>query len=140
MSFRTSDGHEFPTRQRAELYERSLPEQRSLVARGKDDFENAPGGAAWEHDRKTHGPVLESTIKYEGPGRWRVTAKHGDGYTHTSVHPQRARADEVQDHLLDLDQPPAALQTHQRAKATPQGPKESERIRLEDHREDEETP
>lgn len=131
MSYRASDGKVFPSRMRAEKY------QASIAQKGKDDFDNAPGGASWEHDRKQHGPVTESTIKMDGTGRWLVKAKHGDGHVHQSVHPQRARANEVQEHLLDLDNPPAALQTHQRSKAHPQGPKESDRIREEDHREDE---
>jgi len=129
VSFQASDGHAFPTRNRADKY------QQSLVDRGREDFAKAPGGQSWENDRRLHGPVLDSTIRYEGPGRWRVEAKHADGHVHSSVHPQRSRANEVQEHLLDLDQPPAALQTHQRSRAQPQGPKETERIREEDHRE-----
>lgn len=128
MAFKASDGHQFPSRQRAEKY------QSSLGQKGKEDFENAPGGTSWEHDRRMHGPVTEIHQTYDGPGRWKVVAKHGDGYTHESVHPEAFRAHQIQATLLGIDVPPPGIQTQMRAKAHPVGPKENERFRVEDKR------
>ena len=70
----------------------------------------------------------------DGPGRWRLTTKHADGQESTSVHPQVWRAHEVAGKYLNPDGPPGALETHQRARSHPTGPKEDERIAKEDGR------
>ena len=129
MSYKASDGREFGNPAQARLYEKSLAD------RGADDVANAPGGEQYEADVKAHGTVHEAHIKAEGNGRWRLTTTHADGAKSTSVHPQWFRAHELAGKYFDPDGKPAALETHQRARAHPAGPKEEERIAREDGRE-----
>ncbi len=130
MSFKASDGREFGNPAQARLYEKSLAE------RGMDDVKNAPGGEEHEHNVKMHGIVKETTIKFDGPGRWRHTATHADGTKTTSVHPEAYRAHQVQAKYLGVDQAPPAIETHNRSRSHPVGPKEIERIDREDGREE----
>lgn len=129
---KASDGHEFYDPRRARLYERSLMEDKS-----RRDIENAPGGPAHAAAIKEHGPVREVKYAAEGSGRHRLTFTHADGKTSTSVHPEAYRAHSIMASALGIDNPPAAINTHQRAKNAAIGPKENENIRRNDHREEE---
>lgn len=127
MSYKARDGRIFPSVVQGRAYDRSLAE------RGGDDVEAAPGGPQHEHDLKTHGIAKSIKIEYDGPGRWRHTSEHADGYKSTSVHPEAYRAHEVAKNYLGIE-PPPAVQTHARSRAHPVGPKESERLDAEDGR------
>ncbi len=95
-----------------------------------DEKDRAPGGPAWEDDKRHHGFVTEFKITREGNGRHRVDARFNDGYTHTSVHPQAFIAHEIGKTLLGLenDKPPA-VETHSKARVHPVGPREDTRLR-----------
>lgn len=126
MSFAASDGKEFSHPMQREKYEKWLGEKAK-----------APGGLQHEQDSRLHGPATEVTIRREGLGRHVVTAKHVDGYTHQSVHPEAYRAHEVASSLLGIE-PPPAVGTLGRSRAHPTGPKEKERVDREDNRRPEE--
>lgn len=128
MSFKARDGRAFSNAERAWRYDQSLADK------GKRDAANAPGGYEWDHNIREHGPVLKSTIEYDGPGRWKHTAHHADGTKSESVHPEIHRADQVAEHYFGIAEPPPAIRTHQRARSQPTGPKEEERIAHEDQR------
>lgn len=137
MLYKARDGRKFGNVIQGRKYDRSLDEQRvqTQVDRGREDIENAPGGPQHEHDLREHGIALESTVKYDGPGRWKHVAVHSDGYKAESVHPEAYRAHEVQAKYLAIE-PPPAIQTHSKARSYPTGPKEAERIAKEDGRDD----
>lgn len=128
--YTAKDGRSFSNDQRGRLYDRSLADK------GADDAADAPGGYEWDHNIKQHGPVLETRIKFDGPGRWRHIAIHADGARSESVHPERHRAHQVSGNYLEIE-PPPAISTHQRARSQPTGPKEEQRVAREDHRETE---
>lgn len=127
---KASDGHEFYDPRRAHLYEKSLKAEQS-----KKDLINAPGGRAHEAAINEHGPVREVHYVSEGSGRHRLTFKHADGATSTSVHPQAYRAHSIMAQALGIDNPPAAVETHQRSRQYPIGPKENAEIRRHDNQE-----
>ena len=132
------DGKHFPTELQKQKYEASLPpEEKSLADRGQDDFENAPGGEEWEQGAK-HGLVMEHSYKVLGNGQHQISVKHADGYKWTQTHPEAFRAFETLSKAHGLDVPPPAIKTHMRARSQPTGPKEDERLRLEDRREPDE--
>lgn len=110
-----------------------------MQARARDRWleqeDKAPGGPAHEEAARLHGPASRVVIETEGAGRHRVTSTHPDGFTHTSVHPERFRAFETGSSLAGVEAPPAVA-THGRARAHPTGPKEDERQRHEDGREE----
>lgn len=128
-----SDGHLFATMGQMRRYEESLGKlhRNSLadLARAKEDSHKG-------HVNE-HGIATEVTIKREGNGRTRITSKHEDGFKHNSVHPETYRAHDVARDLLGIE-PPPAVQTLGRSRAHPTGPKEDERVRREDGREEEE--
>lgn len=124
--FKAKDGKEFGHPEQARLYDKSL-----------DTKENAPGGPSHLHDLREHGPVKKITIERTGNGRHEVRAVHQDGFRSQSVHPEAFRAHEIARELLGIE-PPPAIQTHSRARSQPTGPKEDERIRQEDGREEDE--
>lgn len=125
MSFQTKDGKVFHSRGAAERYVSSLRD---------DDGKPAPGGRSWEHDTNQHGPAVSSRIEPAGPGRWRLTAKHADGYVHTSVHPETLAAHHAQAVVLGIQGPIPGEQTQDKAKAHPVGPHEANRLAVEDRR------
>ena len=107
----------------------------SLADKGKIDAGNAPADSVVGHV-KQHGLAMDVRIVREGNGRTRVTAKHQDGYVHNSVHPETYRALDIGKELLGIE-PPPAVQTLGKSRAQPTGPKEDERVKREDNREDE---
>ena len=107
----------------------------SLADKGKTDVNKAPGGMQHQDALRHHGLAMEVTIKREGNGRTRITAKHQDGFKHEQVHPETYRAHDMARELLGIE-PPPAVQTLGRSRAQPTGPKEDERVRKEDNRED----
>lgn len=125
---KTSDGKEWYDPRRAALWEKSVQAERSL-----SDLSKAPGGLAHEQAIKEHGPVKSYRYDAEGNGRHRVTLYHSDGASSTSVHPQAYRAHSIAAQALGIDNPPAAVETHQRSKDHPIGPKEDAAIRTHDH-------
>lgn len=129
---KASDGKEFFDPRRVHIYERSL-----MAEKSKQDLISAPGGVQHEAAIKEHGPVREAHYKVEGGGRHRLTFTHADGGTSTSVHPQAYRAHSVMAQALGIDNPPAAVETHQRSKQYPIGHKENQEIRRADHQETE---
>lgn len=130
---KTSDGKEFYDPRRAHLYEKSIQGEKS-----RNDLANAPGGPAHAQAIREHGPVREVHYVVEGSGRHRLTFTHSDGRQSTSVHPQAFRAHSIMASALGIDNPPAAVETHQRARDHSIGPKEEENIRRNDHQEEEE--
>lgn len=100
------------------------------------ESQKAPGGPSHKDSLDQHGFVKDVRIVREGNGRHRVTAIHQDGTKYTSVQPEAYRAHEIARELLGIE-PPPAVATHSRARSHPQGPKEDERIRKEDSREEE---
>lgn len=130
MSYKAKDGRDFGNPMQGRKYDESLTAERS-----KGDIAGAPGGEEHEANLKAHGMVLESNIKIEGPGRFRLSVKHQDGSTSTSVHPQWYTAHDTQAKYFSPDGKPEALETHQRARSHPGGEKEKERIDIEDGRE-----
>ena len=134
MIHKASDGHEFFDPRRAHIYEKSLKAEQS-----KKDLISAPGGAAHEAAINEHGPVREAHYTVEGGGRHRLTFTHADGQTSTSVHPQAYRAHSIMGQALGVDNPPAAVETHQRSRDYPIGKKEESEIRRHDHQEAEES-
>lgn len=128
MAYTAKDGKQFTHPMQGQVHDRWLR-----------DSEKAPGGPTHKDALLQHGPVKKIVIEREGMGRHRVTATHQDGETHTSVHPEAYRAHEITRELLGIE-PPPAIQTHSRARAQPQGPKEEDRIRKEDHREEDDAP
>lgn len=126
--YKADDGREFYDKRRLNLYNKSVQAERSL-----SDLSQAPGGLAHEQAIKEHGPVRSYRYDAEGSGRHRLTFWHADGKTSTSVHPQAYRAHSLAAQALGIDNPPAAVETHQRSKEHPIGPKEHEAIRHNDH-------
>lgn len=137
MSFRASDGREFTHEGLYRNYQRGLDQDARdrLALKGQRQIENAPGGPEHEANIKAHGPVLESTIKYDGAGRWLHIATHQDGIKSKSVHPEVFRAQQIQGRYFGIDEPPPAIKTHQRSRQVPTGEREQERIDREDGRE-----
>jgi hypothetical protein len=133
MIHKAADGHEFYHPAQLRIYEEHLKSQES-----KQRLIDAPGGAAHEAAIKEHGPVREVHYTSEGMGRHRLTFTHQDGGKSTSVHPQAYRAHSIMASALGIDNPPAAVETHQRSRNMSIGPKENEDIRRHDHQEDEE--
>jgi hypothetical protein len=131
---KASDGKEFFDPRRAHIYERSLTAEKS-----RQDLISAPGGVQHEAAIKEHGPVRKVIYDLEGAGRHRLTFTHADGGTSSSVHPQAYRAHSIVAQALGIDNPPAAVETHQRSRQYPIGPKENAEIRRHDHQEAEET-
>lgn len=138
MSYRAKNGKIFATVVQGRKFDRSLDEQRTQTHadRGRQDAEDAPGGQQHLADIKQHGVVSEAHIVSEGNGRWRLTTKHADGQESTSVHPQWFRAHELAGRYFDPDGKPPALETHQRSRNAPVGPKEDARVAKEDGRDD----
>jgi len=128
---KASDGHEFFDPRRAHIYEKSLKAEQS-----KKDLISAPGGAAHEAAIKEHGPIRKAVLDMSEPGRHRLTFTHMNGKESTSVHPQAYRAHSIMGQALGVDNPPAAIETHQRSRQYPIGPKENAEIRRHDHQED----
>lgn len=127
---KATDGHEFYHPAQLRIYEEHLKSQEA-----KQKLIDAPGGAAHEAAIKDHGPVREVHYQAEGMGRHRLTFTHQDGKTSTSVHPQAYRAHSIMASALGIDNPPAAVETHQRGRNAPIGPKEETEIRRNDHQE-----
>ncbi len=130
MSYKAKDGRVFGHPQQGMKYDESLTAERS-----KGDLAEAPGGEEYEHNLKSHGMILESHIKIEGPGRFRLSVTHKDGHVSESVHPQWYTAQERQGQYFNPDGPPKALDTVKRSRSHPTGQKEDERIAQEDGRE-----
>ena len=130
MIRKASDGHEFYHPAQLRIYEQHLKSQEA-----KQRLIDAPGGAAHEAAIKEHGPVREVHYVSEGMGRHRLTFTHQDGRESTSVHPQAYRAHSIMASALGIDNPPAAIETHQRSRNQPIGPKEEKNIRENDHQE-----
>lgn len=128
MAYKAKDGKILPTVMQGRKYDESLAEK------SKSETENAPGGPEHIENVRAHGVVHKSVIEFEGNGRWRHTATHADGVESTSVHPQWHRAHDVQAMYFDPDGKPGALETHQKSRSHPVGPKESERLDKEDGR------
>lgn len=133
MSATASDGKMFPSVSQARLYDEA---NGHLTRKSLADIEDAPGGPAHQDAIKHHGIAQKITIERVGNGRTRVESTHQDGFKHTSVHPETFRAHDIARELLGIE-PPPALQTHSRARSQPTGPKEEERVRKEDNREEE---
>lgn len=131
MSYKAKDGRHFTHPMQGRVYDQSL------AAQGKENAGRAPGGAQHEDAIRQHGLASKVVIERVGNGRTRLTATHADGFKHTSVHPETYRAHDLGRELLGIEAPPA-LQTHSRARSQPRGPKEDERVALEDNREVEE--
>lgn len=142
MAWTSKDGHRFPSRSQQRLYEESegnlwRPSLRDTATAQKsaDDVANAPRGGH-QGVTRAHGLAHKTTVEQDGNGRWRVTSWHRDGFSHTSVHPEYYRAKDVANELHGSE-PPPGLATMGRARSQPTGPKEDERIRREDSREEE---
>ncbi len=124
-TFTASDGKTFHHAQQHQKYQNWL-----------DEKEKAPSGNVHKQAILDHGNVRGINISVEGAGRHRVTLKHADGATSTSVHPQSYRALEVAKEFY-VPPPPDAIETHARSRVHPTGPKEADRVRREDGRVDE---
>lgn len=134
MDYRAKDGKRFSNSIQGRRYDESLAPAASHATQGRADFDKAPGGNQHEHFAKIHGPARRITIEAEGNGRHRVTVVHSDGERSTSVHPEGFRAFQVGQAAYGISDAPPAVQTHQRARAQPIGPKEDERLKHEDQR------
>lgn len=140
MSYKATDGREFTHAGLYHNYQRGLDEdaREQLAQKSAQQIEDAPGGPEHEANIKAHGPVLESTIKYDGAGRWRHIATHRDGSKSESVHPEAFRAQQIQGRYFGIDEPPPAIKTHQRSRQVPTGEREQERQDREDGRQNNE--
>lgn len=132
------DGRKFGSTLQGRKHDRFLLENPTHVPttmKSQQDLKEAPGGTSWENDLKMHGPVKKIVLERTQLGRQELKATHADGYEHQSVHPEAFRAHQIMGQLLGIEAPPA-IQTHQRAKAHPIGPKETGRIARDDHEDD----
>lgn len=141
MAYTAKDGHTFPSSIQLRKYEEaegnlwrpSLTD--SMARKGAEEVSDAPGGPSQEEAVRQHGLAKKVTITREGNGRHRIEAQMADGSSYTSVHPEAYRAHDIAKDLLGIEAPPA-FQTAGRARSQPIGPKEEERIRWEDGREE----
>lgn len=129
------DGKHFANNIQMRKYEDSLP--RSLSERGADDFANAPSGDPVKEGAR-HGIVMESHYKFLGGGQHKISVTHADGHSWEQIHPEAFRAHQMLTRAHGFDEQPPAIKTHMRSRAQPTGEKEEDRLRNEDHREQEE--
>lgn len=122
MAYTARDGKTFPDMIRLRRYEGYL------------DSKAAPGGAAQEEAVKAHGLPTKVTVERGPMGRHRITAEHPDGHKSTVVHGSNEAAHSVMADYLGIN-PPIAQDLHRNANAHPTGPGERDRLRQEDHRE-----
>lgn len=132
MIYTAKDGKRFNNNIQGRKYDESLG---ALHRNSLADLAGARGGLAHQDAVTQHGLARKVTIEREGNGRHRVTAVMADGHKHTDVHPEAFRAHDIARELLGIEAPPA-IQTHGRARSQPTGPKEDERVRKEDNREE----
>lgn len=128
MAYIAKDGKRFPTTMQGRKYDDWLVQK-----------DKAPGGTSQQQALKDNGPVRSITMTREGMGRHRLSVEHFNGTKSTEVHPEAFRAHQVMAAYLGIDTPPPAIQTHQRARSQPTGPKEAENLREQDHRNPEST-
>ena len=124
MSWTARDGRTFATAIQRQKYEQ-----------WKDTEARAPGGLAHEEAVRLHGPARSISMTVSGNGRFEVTSKHADGFTYKGVHPQAYVAHDVIGHLSGVNAP-IAVETHNKARQYPTGPKEYERQNQEYSNED----